>query len=622
MGLRRTSLSLVTLLVAAAILWSDTYAWAPQPTTRRFGGMERTSHYITMRDGVRLAADIYLPKGLAKGERTATILHLTRYYRSVSIRTVFRVMIGSPRPLAELETRERLVKAGYSWVDVDVRGTGASFGRWKYPLAPDEVQDGRDVTDWIVAQPWSAGAVGVIGGSYNASLAVMQLANDHPAHKAVVSNFGFWDAFGEAFAPGGLQAIGLVRPFSELLAGFDKNNLGPLGVNARVAVGGVFPADRALLPAAQAERGKNSNLEQLLAPLHFRDAGNSEVEPGRLMTFDHVSPHAVVGHRSRVPVLSYSGWFDNAFQRSTLRQFLATRAPGSKVRIGPWSHGVGMHNISPYAAAHKKWDDHVDEIEAFFDRHLRGLGAPESPDAAVQFYVMGDEQWRSSSTWPIPGGVEQTMYLSASSSLVPAPPGSDEESDRYQVNPRSSRGTVRWGFEIGSGAGRRYRDQRAVSSALLHYTSRPIVAPLTVIGEPLVELFMSANATDGGVFVYLEDVAPDGHVRYVTEGQLRLLNRAWHGRWEPFSLEPLRQFLSGDARPMVPGRVESVVLDLLPTAYTFPAGHSVRVSIAGADAGNFKVPVTTQPLVYEVHRDREHHSRISLPTYPTAPRVR
>ena len=83
-----------------------------------------------MRDGVRLAVDVHLPKGLAVGERTATILHMSRYYRSLEIRALWKLFVGfGPYTWSEVDIREQLVKAGYSWVDVDVRGSGASFGR-------------------------------------------------------------------------------------------------------------------------------------------------------------------------------------------------------------------------------------------------------------------------------------------------------------------------------------------------------------------------------------------------------------------------------------------------------------------------------------------------------------
>lgn len=588
---------------------------ASRPTTRRFGGMQWSSQYITMRDGVKLAADVYLPKGLAPGERTATVLHMTRYYRSIAFRALFRLFAGAaPYVITELDTRERLVKAGYSWVDVDVRGTGASFGRWTYPYSPDEVRDGADVINWITGQPWSAGAVAATGGSYDAGLAVLQLANDQPALKAVVSNFGAWDLYADVFAPGGISDTAFTTQFSDLMAAFDRNSLGDIfGFQASAAVSGVRPVDAALLPAAQAERAKNTNFARLAMTTEFQDDTDSTYLPGRVISYNDLSPNTVVGRRSRVPVLTYTGWFDGALQMGQIREFLATRAPGSRLRIGPWFHGIEFLNASPYGTSRKGWAGHADEVQRFLDKHLRGIDTGIDREAPVQYYAMGPEQWRTADTWPPPGTRQQSFFFGASQTLTTSAPPIAESSDPYEVDPASTSGGARWVLDMKTGRSHWYEDRRKISARLLHYTSAPLTAPVTVEGRPLVDVSISASAGDGGLFAYLEDVAPDGFVRYVTEGELRLLNRALSTPRDLFGTEPLHDFRRSSAKPMVPGRVESVVFDLLPTAYTFPAGHSIRIAIAGADAGVFKTPISAQPLIYQVHRDQMHPSRLDLP---------
>ncbi len=586
-----------------------------QPTTRHFSGMQWSSQYITMRDGVKLAADVYLPKGLAPGERTATIIHMSRYYRSVAPRMFFRMFAGAaPYVLTELDTRERLVKAGYSWIDLDVRGAGASFGRWTYPYAPDEVRDGADVVNWIVGQPWSAGVVAFTGGSYDAGLAVLQLANDQPALKAVVSNFGAWDAYADAFWPGGLSDTAFITGLSDLMAAFDKNSLGDnFGVEARAAVSGVRPDESALLPAAQAERPKNSNFAHLATSTEYQDDRIGSYLPGRAISYNDLSPNTVVGRRSRVPVLTYTGWFDGGLPMGQIREFLATRAPGSRLRIGPWFHGIEFLNASPYSPSRSGWKGHADEVQRFLDKYLRGIDTGIDREPPVQYYAMGPEQWRSAVTWPPAGTRQQSFFLNTAQALSTSAPSMAESADRYQVDPASTSGGARWVLDMKTGRSHWYEDRRKISAQLLHYTSQPLTTALTVEGRPLVELAMSANADDGGVFAYLEDVAPDGYVRYVTEGELRLLDRATTRPPDLFGTEPLHDFRRSSAKPMIAGRVEPIVLEMLPTAYTFPAGHSIRIAFAGADAGIFKTPVAAQPLVYEVHHDQQHPSRIDLP---------
>ena len=108
-------------------------------------------------------------------------------------------------------------------------------------------------------------------------------------------------------------------------------------------------------------------------------------------------------------------------------------------------------------------------------------------------------------------------------------------------------------------------------------------------------------------------------MRYVTEGQLRLIHRKVGTSPVQGDPVPLHSYLRADGRPLVPGEIAEVEFDLLPTSFLFRAGHAIRLAIAGADAASFVAPLLTSPLVYEVHRGGPHPSRLDLPTYP-APR--
>ncbi|MFH1269033.1 MAG: CocE/NonD family hydrolase, partial [Planctomycetota bacterium] len=290
-----------------------------------------------MRDGVRLAVDVHLPKGLAAGERTATILHMSRYYRSIDIRGLWRPLVGfGIYAITERDIRKDFVKAGYSWVDVDVRGAGASFGHREYPLSDEEVRDGADVLDWIVAQPWSAGVVGATGASYDGALATLLLRNHHPALKAIVPRFSGWDAYGDIFLPGGVPATPLLHAWARLTSALDHDHLSNvLGWSSGLFSSGVRPVDRALLPQAMAEHDKNVDLVQLLGGVVYRD----DTDPrGRPVTTDDFSPHTLGREVADVPIYAYAGWFDGALPRGQIHQYLANRNPGSRLRLGPWFH--------------------------------------------------------------------------------------------------------------------------------------------------------------------------------------------------------------------------------------------------------------------------------------------
>jgi putative CocE/NonD family hydrolase len=109
-----------------------------------------------MRDGVKIAVDLYLPDDLKPGQQIPTIMHQTRYWRAIEYRW-----------LISLFKDERSRGIIGTWVDVDVRGSGASFGTRPIAYSPAEIQDGAEIVNWIIAQPWSNGKVGAMGISYS-----------------------------------------------------------------------------------------------------------------------------------------------------------------------------------------------------------------------------------------------------------------------------------------------------------------------------------------------------------------------------------------------------------------------------------------------------------------------
>jgi hypothetical protein len=583
---------------------------ALRPTRRSFSGVQSRSLYVTMRDGVRLAVDVHLPKGLATDERTATILHMSRYYRSADIRGLWRPFLGfGIYSITERDIREDFVKAGYSWVDVDVRGAGASFGHRTYQLSTEEVRAGADVIDWIVDQPWSAGVVGAMGSSYDGMLATMLLRNGHPALKVVAPRFSGWDMYADVFMPGGLQARSLIDSWSKLTSALDGGRLADVfGWTGGVVARGVRPVDPELLSQAIAEHAQNVDVARLLEGVVYRD------DPDRLgaaLTMDDFSPHTLGDAAANVPVYAYAGWLDGALSRSEIRQYLANRHPGSRLRLGPWFHGGEVD-----ANGRNDDFDHARELIGFFDYHLRGIDEGFSSEAPVHYYTMGEERWKSTRTWPPPGAVSESLFLSADNSLTREAPGAHEAQDRHEVDETVTSGPgSRWGLIVGTGIRRGYGDQRERDRRLLTYTTPPLQESLNVTGHPVVRLFLSANAADGAVFAYLEDVRPNGEVRYVTEGQLRLIHRELGTSPLEGDPVPFRSYHRADGRPLVPGDVAEIVFDLLPTSFVFRGGDAIRLAIAGVDAGIFDAPLPASPLIYDVHRDQLHPSRIELPTY-------
>jgi putative CocE/NonD family hydrolase len=134
-----------------------------------------------------------------------------------------------------------------------------------------------------------------------------------------------------------------------------------------------------------------------------------------------------------------------------------------------------------------------------------------------------------------------------------------------------------------------YGDRAAADAHLLVYTTAPFDSDMEIVGNPLAHVRLVSTRSDGLLIVYLEDVSPRGRVTYVSQGVLRLAHRKLVAPGTTArSADPLHTYLRADMTPMVPGVAEDVTLAISPIAALIRTGHSLRVTIAGADANNLE----------------------------------
>jgi len=151
----------------------------------------------------------------------------------------------------------------------------------------------------------------------------------------------------------------------------------------------------------------------------------------------------------------------------------------------------------------------------------------------------------------------------------------------------------------------------------LTYTSEPLSQDLEITGHPVIYLQMTSTETDGAVIVYVEDVAPDGTVTLLTEGELRLIHRKASTKKPPYpQFGPYHSFERKDALPMQPGKVAEIGFDLLPLSVQVKAGHALRVAIAGHDKDSFERVLEHATPTYEFYRNAELASFIDIPVVP------
>lgn len=602
-------------------------------TPARFSSSTRRSLYLPMRDGVRIAVDVHLPDGLGS-ERVPTILRQTRYCRALLARRAFRPLLTAEKlDRINGQIRSVFLSRGYAWLDVDVRGSGASFGQWTTPWSADEVRDGADIVDWIVAQPWSSGLVGSTGNSYDGTAAELLLANQHPAVRAIAPRCSLFDVYADIAFPGGVHQTWFTQSWTRLNQSLDANQpargvaelfaLAEPRINTGLprklveaflssVLAGVRPVEGedALLAEALLEHRHNRDVHANAMAMQYRD--DPDPAGAQEGTIDSFSPssHLSAIKGSGAAVLSISGWFDGAYPHAAIKRHVALAGANDRLILGPWNHGITVQ-ASPHAGDRRASFDLAGELLRFFDHHLRGISTGIEREPSARYFTMGDERWRSSAAWPPRKEANARLYLHEGRALSATAPSHATAHDEYAGNDATTSGhRTRWRTLVSPYVVPDYPDRIERDRTALVYRSPPLTAPLVVSGHPLLTLHLSTSAADGAVFAYLEEETADGRVLYVTEGLLRLIHRAVSDAPPYASPSPYRTFTRRDARPLSPDAVERVLIDLLPVSHAFRVGSRVRLALTAADRDHFAAP---PPPHYAVHRAADRASVLELP---------
>ncbi len=577
-----------------------------------------TSRYLAMRDGVKIAIDLHLPKTKNQSDTFPTIIRQTRYFRSVSIKKPLSY-IKFLRPLVDKlhSMRNTFLQAGYAWVDVDVRGTGASFGVNPYPWSDDEVQDGSEIIDWIISQPWSNKKVGTLGTSYEGTTAEYLATTQHPALKASAPRFASFDLYADIAFPGGIHLFWFSKRWGELNKALDTNRLGEFfGLKARTLLEGVRKVDEdpegLMLNEALPFHTQNYNIHQTALKVTYRD--DRGISPSFYNhTIDNLSTHekAQKIFDAKTGLYHYTGWYDGGYTHSAIKRFLNINNRGSKLIIGPWEHG-GFHHCGPIGKGKESTFDHDAELLSFFDTHIKDH--PDSDtDNPIHYFTLGEEKWKSAKTWP-PMAKFSTFYFHQNRRLSQNSLFFEQTHEVYDIDYHANTGkNSRWNSLINMPPKPViYNYQNNNKYRYFTLKTDPFRQSTEVTGHPMITFYISADAEDGNVFVYLEDNDNKGNIEYVTEGLLRLIHRKLSDNAPYRQIPPYRSFKKTDASSVVPGEVMEITIDLLPISYQFKKGHSLQISIAGADSEHFAHP-KIKPSRYTFYFGKRYPSKIELP---------
>ncbi|MCC7273007.1 MAG: CocE/NonD family hydrolase [Alphaproteobacteria bacterium] len=592
---------------------------ATRPKTAA-GGIARRSLHVAMRDGVRLAVDVHLPEASPPGTRHPTVVLFTPYYRR------FRLADGAPARTEASPSyavyRDFFVPYGYAVVIVDVRGTGASFGARIGFRSPEERLDYHDTVDWIARQPWSDGRVGITGISYVGAAADFAASTGHPAIRAVMPTFSVWDTWGDMFYPGGLLYIGMIGGYGRMIEALDLDRRDVLQEFAYFAgphYAGPAPvdddADGTQVTAAIAEHAANFDTTAFVTQLTARDGvfghdpdfGAPTVAPRTYM--DGIDP--------TLPHYGVSGWMDGAgYTNAATARFRALRNTEKRLLLGPWDHGART-NVSPGRDGPRPRFEMHAEMLRFFDQHVAGIETGLADEPPVRYFTMIEEKWKAAAAWPPPAAAT-TLFLAADGALAAAAPASDGGADAYRTDHAIGTGShTRYERIAGQPVEEYYPDWHGRDARMATWTGPVLERATEVTGHPVARIWLASEARDAAVILYLEDVAPDGRTRYVTEGMLRAryrgvapapANYAQVGPWHPCG--------TADAAPLEPGVPALLEIALMPTSWLFGKGHRVRLALAAADRDHLaRLPFGRSPVL-TVFRNRERPSSLTLPVMP------
>jgi putative CocE/NonD family hydrolase len=430
---------------------------------------------------------------------------------------------------------------GYASIRVDIRGTGSSDGLFVDEYSAQELDDGVAVIEWIAAQDWCTGAVGVFGISWGGFNGLQLAARAPSALKAVVTVCSTDDRFDNDVHYMGGAVLGIdMAAWGATMFAFNSRPPRP----EVVGDGWVerwrerLEANRPMTPTWLAHQERDD---------YWRHGSVCE---------DYAGISAAV--------LAVGGWAD-PYRDAVLRLVENVSAPVKGI-IGPWSHQYPDRGLAPGPSI-----GFLQETLRWWDRWLKGVDTGVEADPALRAFLSDSEppatsypertgRWVAAASWPPPASVAASPVLPLTVFHGPVPAG-----DAVVVRSPQRTGLDAGRFFPFGNATDLPPDQRAEDGLSVCFDLL-LDERLDVLGNVLVDLAITSDLPDANVVVRLCDVAPDGASTLVTRGALNLNKRIDRARIDP----------------MVPGEEAVVRVPLVSTGHAFPAGHRLRIAVSSA----------------------------------------
>ncbi|MES2719666.1 MAG: CocE/NonD family hydrolase [Pseudomonadota bacterium] len=570
--------------------------WVDYNPPALYTSQNTTLSIITMADGTKISAAVTLPAG-ADGKSVMqplpTIVTLTGYNKN------------SPGNDA---INTYAVQHGYAHVVVDVRGTGGSQGTWE-AFGATEQADYLPILDWVVAQSFCNGRIGLLGGSLLGITAALAAEKQHPAVKAVFLIVPMADGYRDIVFTGGQTNMGFI----------------PLWLGL-VTAGSVLHPNALQEPAT----GIPLVLTQLLSALtNFQVPLMLKAVTGDANTvydgdFWRVRSPIEEADKIRVPTFIVGGLQD-IFQRGEplLYEHIKRNAP-AKLLIGPWTHlatGAGLPADGVPVL------DHI--TLQWFDQYLRGQdsGADKLPN--VTQYIQGLGHYVSATDWPHPQAGAQRLYLHGDKSLAEQKPTQGEASNQTLQQPLNgicSASAAQWtAGALGAVPLPCTTDDSFAEALDIQYETAPMERDVYINGPIVVDLWVSTTGSDGGVSIRVNDVSGNSVVPLTNGLQTLSMSAVDNQRSRTLDgqiIQPWHIFTAEAQRTVVPGEPMQISVEVFPTSALIKAGHKLRISVGPSDLPHGLPPlpslVGSAIGVMTIHSDATHPSSVVLPVVPTA----
>lgn len=540
--------------------------------------------FVTTEDGVKLSTEVWLPSNMKVGEKVPTILVRTPYGR---------INFG--------EVELRFVQRGYALVSQDTRGREDSEGEW-VPFNY-EIDDGNDTLNWIAAQSWSDGNVGMIGASYGGYVQWAAASKGNPHLKAMVSLVTAGSPFVDLPRKGGPMMSGTLA--WAFMMSDQRINMDALCRDDWDEVLSIRPI-------------KDIPKKALGKDVHF---WNQWMKHPDNDDFWKRADWSLYEENIDVPSLIISGWYDDdgAGTTQAWEMVKKNKRKNQKLILGPWYHQANstrqIHNIQ-FGSNALRYDLDLLYLR-WFDRFLKNIPNGVEKEEIVEYYMVGENQWKRSSSWP-PQEVEYTEYYlgsngnaktSMGNGYIKKDPEENQKADVYLFDPKDPAPYLIDVSENECSVPENYRDVEKREDVLV-YTSQVLQEDMAIAGDIYAVLYASSSAKDTDWVVRLTDVDQEGNSIRLADGIIRARYR--NSFEKPELIEP--------------GKIEKYEIKMSRIANLFKKGHRIRVQVtSGAEnlafanhntgndpADDIEMIVATQKIYY----GNQYPTHVKLPVIP------